>query len=251
MHRRILGRAGVVLAFLAIAVAATVAVGTDGTAQAGPGTEIYFTPFGRINPEPVIAFLNGPTQKVDVRVRNVANSNGLGSFEFTFKYNPIAGTATLVEEGAFLGSTGRATSCTPPEFDTTSFLPLYGVNVSCNTLAASPDGPLGSGVLATITFQPAGAPGFSNLEFVKTHLTDISGDVPIAHTGLVGSLRTAKCGDFDGNTAVTIGDILQLIQKFGTSVPPTDPKFDLNADNAVNISDLLIEVAQFGRNCTP
>jgi hypothetical protein len=256
MHR-VLGRASIVLALLAVAVTATVALGSDGPAQAaGTGTQVFFTPFGRVNPEPIIGFPNQPIPpilpktllKVDVRVKDVANSNGLGSFEFTFKFDSSLATVTVVDLGAFLGSTGRAVSCTPP-----TILP-GSVNVSCNTLANSPDGPLGSGVLATITFQPAGALGLTSLTFNKTHLTDISGDVPIPHKSSAGSFRVAKCGDFDNNQAVTIGDILALIQKFGTTPASLnwDQRFDLDKalPASVNLSDLLIEVQEFGRNCT-
>jgi hypothetical protein len=252
MFRRILLRAGTLVTVVAVSAIASIAGGADGPAQAGPGTQVFFTPMGRTNPEPILAFVNGPTQNVDVRVANVNNANGLGSFEFTATYDTTVATATVVTLGPFLGSTGRAVNCTTP-----TFVPAGTVNVSCNTLAASPNGPLGSGVLATITFQPAAVPGLMStqspppLGFSKTHLTDITGDVPISHTALVGTFRTAKCGDFDGNGAVTISDILALIQKFGTSVPPTDPKFDLDGNNIVDVQDLLIEVAEFGRTCTP
>ncbi len=75
------------------------------------------------------------------------------------------------------------------------------------------------------------------------------------HRALDGSLRVAKCGDFDANQAVTVGDILQMIQRFGTFAgpPPSpnwDPRFDLNNDGRVDLSDLLIEVQEFGRDCT-
>lgn len=259
MHR-VLGRASIVSVLLVVAVIATVALGSDGPAQAaGTGTQVFFTPVGRLNPEPVITFPNQPNppfppQKVDVRVKNVANSTGLGGFEFTFKFDSSVATATAVNFGTFLGSTGRAVSCvTPP-----TILP-GSVNVSCNTLESSPNGPLGSGVLATITFAPTGALGLTALTFNKTHLTDISGAVPITHKSPAGSLRVAKCGDFDGNDAVTIGDILALIQKFGTTPaslgPPPQPIWDQRFDldkalpPSVNLSDLLIEVQEFGRAC--
>jgi hypothetical protein len=88
--------------------------------------------------------------------------------------------------------------------------------------------------------------------FNKTHLTDITGGAgTVPHSALTGSLRVAKCGDFDANKAVAVGDILQIIQRFGTFAgsPNWDPKFDLNGDNRVDLSDLLIEVQEFGRNC--
>ena len=268
MCSHVLRRASVPLlrlvTLLVVGVIAAVAVGSDGPAQASH-TRIFFTPQGRVNPEPIIAFPNdplNPTQKVDVRVENVDNSNGLGSFEFTFNFNPSVATVTNVQLPTlavplFLGSTGREVNCTTPTIDNV----VGSVNVSCNTLTNTPDGPLGSGVLATITFQPATTPGLTTLALQpqppkKTHLTDITGDVPVPHTTLNGSLRVAKCGNFDlTNTAVTISDILQLIQRFGTfgGPPPSanwHPRFDLNGDNRVDLGDLLIEVQQFGRNCT-
>lgn len=248
MYRRVLCRASVplmrlLLLLVAGVIAATVA-GSDGPALASH-TQIFFTPQGRVNPEPIIAFLNGPTQRVDVRVKDVDYSTGLGAFEFTFKFDPNVATVTLVQEGPFLASTGRAVTCTSPTIAPGS------VNYSCNSTLTTPNGPLGSGVLATVTFQPASTPGLTTLVFNKTHLLDITGDRQLAHTALNGSLRVAKCGDFDGNKAVTVGDILRLIQRFGTfdGSPNWDPRFDLNGDNRVDLSDLLIEVQQFGRNC--
>lgn len=251
MYRRVLRRASVpltrLLLLLVAGVIAAIVAGSDGPALALT-TEIYFTPQGRVNPEPIIAFVNGPTQRVDVRVRNVNYSTGLGAFEFTFKFDPNVATVTLVQEGPFLGSTGRAVICTSPTIAPGS------VNFSCNTQTNTPNGPLVSGVLATVTFQPASTPGLTTLVFNKTHLIDITGEVPLPHAALNGSLRVAKCGDFDGNKAVTVGDILQLIQRFGSALgrpppPEYDPRFDLNGDNRVDLSDLLIEVQQFGRNC--
>ena len=257
MYRRVLWRASVpimrLLVLLVVGVTAAIFVGSDGPALASH-TQIFFTPQGRVNPEPIIVFLNGPAQGVDLRVKDVHNSNGLGSFEVTFKFDPGVATATLVQLGPFLGSTGRAVSCTTPTIAPGS------VNISCNTLTNTPNGPLGSGVLATVTFQPATiAPpcgfgfscGLSTLVFNKHHLTDITGDVPLPHTALTGSLRVAKCGDFDGTKAVAIGDILQIIQRFGTFAggPNWDPKFDLNSSGNVDVGDLLIEVQEFGQRC--
>jgi len=129
------------------------------------------------------------------------------------------------------------------------------VNFSCNTLANAPDGPLGSGVLATITFQPAANFGSTNLVFSTSHLDDITGDVSISHTPLTGAMLIGKCGDFNSDGAVTVGDILLMILRFGSNAgpPPTanwDPRFDVNNDGRVNVADLVIEGQEFGRSCT-
>lgn len=214
-------------------------------------TEIFLTPAGRIVPEPVVGFLGGPTELADVRIDKLDYPTGLGSFEFTVNYNSEVVSVLDVTEGAYLSSTGRSTACTAPVITATT------VNLSCNSLGSSPDGPLGPGVLATIKFLPAttfGSKTSTTLTFAKSHLTDISGDVPISHAALVGNMLVAKCGDFNSDKTVTVGDIILIASRFGENQgpPPTanwDPAFDLNGDGAVTIGDLLIEVQQFGRQC--
>jgi hypothetical protein len=242
------------------------AVGLVTTRPASPvgaaTTQVFLTPSGRLAPETIVGFISGPPLSVDVRVKDVTYAGGLGDFEFTVTYNASVASVPSVASvtpGPFLGSTGRSVTCTTPVIAPGS------VNYSCNTLGSSPNGPLGSGVLATIVFQPAASFGSTNLTFATSHLQDITGDTQIIHDALTsaapsGGMLIAKCGDFSTppDNVVTIGDILQMILHFGSNAgpPPTanwDPRFDVNPGvpgiPAVNIGDLVIEVQEFGRAC--
>jgi hypothetical protein len=213
----------------------------------GTGTQVFLTRAGRTAPETIVGFINGPNELVDVRVKDVAYATGLGAFEFTITFDPIASVVN-VTPGPFLGSTGRAVQCTSAIITSTS------VNFSCNTTTSTPNGPVGSGKLATITFDPGGAFGSTVLHFEKMHLTDITGDVSIAHKPLDGNLLIAKCGDFVPtplDKVITVGDLLAIILKFGTNStqPDWNPAYDLNDSGNVDILDLLIEAQEFGRAC--
>lgn len=222
-------------------------------AEAGPGTDVFFTPTGRVNPETIVAFINGPPTSVDFRVRNVTYPTGLGAFQFDLSYNTNVANPLSVVEGPFLGTTNRDTSCIQPV--TTPGELSY----SCNSIGPGAptgfNGPQGAGVLATLLIQPGSAFGFTQLIFDKTHLEDLTGDIAIPHTAITGSLLVAKCGDFSADNIITIGDMVQLIGRFGTFAgpPPSGnwhPRFDLNTDDRITVGDMLIEVQEFGRNCT-
>jgi hypothetical protein len=129
------------------------------------------------------------------------------------------------------------------------------VSYSCSTLGSAPDGPLGSGVLAAITFQPGANFGSTNLMFATSLLDDITGGVPISHEPLTGGMLIGKCGDFNADQAITVGDILLMILQFGSTAgpPPSanwDPRFDVNNDGRVSVADIVIEAQEFGRSCT-
>jgi hypothetical protein len=210
-------------------------------------TQVFLTPTGRLAPETIVGFISGPPLSVDVRVQDVT-AGGLGDFEFTVTFNASVASVLSVTTGPFLGSTGRSVTCTTPVIAPGS------VNYSCNTLGSAPAGPQGPGVLATIVFQPAASFGSTNLTFTKSHLEDITGDVIIPHNALTGAMLIGKCGDFNADHVVTIGDILQMILRFGSIAGPPaspnwDPRFDVNNDGSVIIGDLIIEVQEFGRAC--
>ena len=144
-------------------------------------TQVFLTRTGRLTPETIVGFFSGTSQLVDVRIKDMDYASGLGAFEFTITFDPRVTSVGVtpcspppnpcttpppVTLGPFLGSTGRAVSCTPPEIDPGSVTPPVipgSVNYSCNTIGAGPPegppGPQGSGVLARISFLPgASAP---------------------------------------------------------------------------------------------
>jgi hypothetical protein len=99
---------------------------------------------------------------VTVAVNDVTN---LGAFEIVLTYDPDVVELQDIKEGPFLGSSGRRVECMPPRR-------AEGyVDFACVTLGATPDGSTGSGLLATLTFQPVGA-GTSPLHFEDLILAD-------------------------------------------------------------------------------
>jgi hypothetical protein len=215
------------------------------TAQA----QVFLAPAGRVAPETIVGFIGGPPIPVDVRVQDVNYQTGLGGFEFTITFDANVASVLSVAPGSFLGSTGRLVSCTSPVIAPAS------VSYSCSTLGSAPSGPLGSGVLATIAFQPGANFGSTNLTLTTSHLDDITGGVPISHQPLTGAMLIGKCGDFNSDQAITVGDTLLMIQRFGSTAgpPPSpnwDPRFDINDDGRVSVADLVIETQEFGHSCT-
>jgi general secretion pathway protein D len=104
----------------------------------------------------------GESFSVNVVVDDVTN---LGAFEFQLTYDPSVVELQDFKEGPFLGSSGRRVECLPPRSEEGS------LDFTCVTLGATPDGPTGSGVLATLTFQPVGA-GTSSLHLKQVVLAD-------------------------------------------------------------------------------
>jgi len=106
--------------------------------------------------------VGGEPFSVNVVVDDVTN---LGAFEFQLTYDPSVVGLQDFKEGPFLGSSGRRVECLPPRTAEGS------LHFTCVTLGATPDGPTGSGVLATLTFQPVGA-GTSALHLEQVVLAD-------------------------------------------------------------------------------
>lgn len=105
---------------------------------------------------------NGEPFTLTVVVEDVTN---LGAFQFDLTYDPSVLTLVDVQEGPFLGSSGREVTCLPPRMAEGS------LGLSCVTLGATPDGPNGAGELATLLFQAVAA-GTSPLQFERLILTD-------------------------------------------------------------------------------
>lgn len=89
----------------------------------------------------------------------------LGAFEFQFAFDAKVLKFVEVKEGPFLGSSGREVMCLPHRAGEGL------VEFKCLTLRATPSGPSGSGVLATVTFEPL-AEGTSGLKLRRITITD-------------------------------------------------------------------------------
>ncbi len=57
--------------------------------------------------------------------------------------------------------------------------------------------------------------------------------------------------DLSESNTINIVDVLALSPVFGSSVPPTSPRFDLVPDGTINILDVLALNPVFGESCTP
>jgi hypothetical protein len=122
----------------------------------------------------------GANVSVQVTVAGVSDPEGLGAYEFRLTWDPAAFTYVIAQNGDFLGSTGREVSCPTLRFDADG----DGVNdpgflrMGCVTFAAQPAGPLGGGLLATVTFNTLCA-GQTNVDIAQAELSDpLSGDIP-------------------------------------------------------------------------
>jgi hypothetical protein len=110
--------------------------------------------------------LPGEYFTVDVRVENV---NNLGAYEFTLQFEPSVISYVTVNNGTFLGSTGRSVFCPAPITD------VGTLRFGCVSSDGSTPGPSGSGQLAQVVFQ-AVAEGTSPLDLVMVALAGPLGE---------------------------------------------------------------------------
>ncbi len=128
------------------------------------------TPTPTPTPGPVTVWVDPVWQRaslgtpftVDIVVENVVN---LGAFEFTLGFDPAVLQYQSLQYGSFLGSSGRVVNCLPAEHNEDS------VRTVCVTMGAEPDGPSGSGVLATVTLLPVNT-GIALVDLRDVILTD-------------------------------------------------------------------------------
>ena len=103
---------------------------------------------------------------VDIFVDNVAS---LAAYEFELAFQPNIVSFVSVTNGPFLGSTGRTVSCLPP------LLGEGTVRFGCLTFGAPPpDGPSGSGLLATVRLSTSCSDS-SPLDLNLANLSDALG----------------------------------------------------------------------------
>jgi len=145
------------------------------------------------------AHLEGPPFTVNVVVDDVVN---LGAFQLELVFDSSILGFVEIAEGPFLGSSGRTVQCLPPV--TAEGL----VRFVCVTLGQTPEGPEGSGVLATITFEPLSA-GSSDLQFQKLILADPPGE-PIFADYQDASIAVVPAGG-DGFPWVLWGPVIAAV----------------------------------------
>ncbi|MCH8948972.1 MAG: hypothetical protein IIB87_01180, partial [Chloroflexi bacterium] len=157
-------RVGATLAaFILLLGMATLAPSTAGAQEPTP-TPIPSTVV-RVDP-PTQNVTAGTDVVIDIVVDYATN---LAAYEFEIQYNPSILTFVSVTNSSFLGSTGRTVICLPPQLGPDT------VRYGCVTFAPPPpDGPTGSGVLATITFSTS-CFGSTALAFTLAGLGDALG----------------------------------------------------------------------------
>jgi hypothetical protein len=179
----------------------------------------------------------GTNFSVDVVVDEVSN---LGAYEFTVAFDPNVVALRGISDGPFLGSTGRTVNCGDPT------LGVGSVRLVCRTLGATPPGPSGSGVLATVRFL-ALAEGSSTLDLQGVVLTDIVGasipateqdgavDVSAGPTPTPPPTATPTDTPTPGATPTPGGTLVYVDPSLQTVPVGTGFKVDIRIENVTNL----------------
>ncbi len=199
------------------------------------------------------------TTRINVVVVGLQSGDELGAYEVTVSYDPAVVTPLGIQDGGFLGSTGRSLSC---------LAAVYGsgtVNFECLTLGSTHLGPTGTGILATVTFGPVAAGSTALVllndcsapEYQKTCLlrsdsvptqipfTPLDGSLTIKSLGLAtGDSDRDGCSDVEeARDDITLGgnrDWTNPWDFYSVPVPANkDPSPSGPRDRSVDISDVL------------
>jgi hypothetical protein len=173
---------------------------------------------------------------VDIVADDVSN---LGGYALTLTFDPTVIAYNSVTNGPFLGSSGRPVNCFSP-----TVLP-GSVTYRCLTTGATPPGPSGAGILATVSFT-ALAEGTTTLSLSLhgTMLADIVGtQIPSTpHAGTItvfpGEVPTPTTTPTTGPTptATTVPTTLVWIDPPTQTVAPgASPAIDIRIDNVANL----------------
>ncbi len=237
------------LALIVIGALGAIVVTRQRTAAIGT-TEIVLVPqFSNL-------WVGGPDLLIDAQT--TGNTVPVSAFTLDLTFPP--GIVQLsIAPGDWLGSTGRATSCTTVQPR------AYEIAFSCQSTGAQP-GPTGSGVLARITVRRApllviratwanGLLAPISYGVAGTVINDMAGrDVPINR--LSPALVTVRAleGDVNGDCIVNIIDEQMIasryLQSFGSLL--YNVLFDLEpavADGDIDIKDLQFVFGRDGSTC--
>lgn len=206
-----------------------------------------------------------------VRTKDVVHDeSGVAGFQVHVEFDPnVAVVTSIVPDPIWLGSTGRSVTCSDPDDPESPgirpIIPgdpdgLWEAIVFCSTLGATPLGPQGSGLLATLTLEPGlefGGAGLINRSLLFNTTEAVGEDLIIPVTVRSSILTVARCGDFHipPNGTVTVGDIGFSVAHFGTGLgletqPEWDAIYDLNENGTITIGDIGLVVVQFGTICS-
>ncbi len=169
-------------------------------AMAGVGTASPASPVISLEPKDNTTEV-GEEFTVDIVVADITEEESLYGWECRITFNPRVINAVNATEGSFLEDTGYETIWLPPNINNTLGTIDTGALLmpSIEWDGFPPNGAVGSGNLATITFKGVGQ-GSSDLDFKDkedTELHTVKGeppnqyDYPIDHTAKGGSFSNA------------------------------------------------------------
>jgi hypothetical protein len=160
----------------------------------------------KVSPADSRVALGGGAFTVDIVAENVAH---LAAYELELHYDPTIVQLDSVEQGPFLGSTGRSIAIVEPVVNPTEGWVKFGAF----TFGTQP-GVNGTGVLATITLQPQ-ASGVTALSLQNVQAADETSN-PLVLATADGRVEIIGCfGDLDGDNDVDLGDYVEFQIEFG------------------------------------
>lgn len=200
-------------------------------------------PTVRLAPDLKRAYLVAGAFTVDLTVENVAN---LAGFQTDLLFDPAIVSVNSISLGTFLESTGRTVVPVGPVIDNATGVVTFGAFSFGSQVAAS-----GTGVLATISFQPR-AIGSTALHLQATGLADPAGNALHVKT-TDGQVQIVKCfGDFNDDGKVDILDLQRAVGHWNcrTGQACYDAQFDTEPDGDIDVFDLQRFAAAWGTVCT-
>lgn len=183
---------------------------------------------------------------VRAHVSGIQSAAPLYGWEFNLTFNPAVLQAVIVYEGPFLKQAGL-----------TQFSG-YTINNAAGSVATGctvdswvypGGGVIGSGALATITFQVI-AKGNSMLNLTRVFLVTYDGVVPVDIVGftLTPGWFQYLAGDVNGDAIVNAFDLYRLGRAYGktTGIPGYDIDADQDKDGNVDRDDLITVRSHYG-----
>ena len=261
--QRVLGATRITLIAAVIAVTGAV-IASDREQASAAHTQVFYT-VSTTTPSAVTNVTTMPGSgpiTLNVWASNVHDAQGIGAFEVVLRYNPaFMQMGSILESTDWLDNTGRTPSCLAPVIEPVPGDPvLWRAKAVCFTITNPPPyGPLGSGKIAQFSILPGTTYGVTQLTNL-TVLTDPGQVIPpnqvidpqvIPAAEISANVRTARCGDFNNDNAISGLDFFQLLGKFGTTMggPGWNAIYDLDVNNAVSGTDFFIELGAFGSSC--
>jgi hypothetical protein len=204
-------------------------------------------------------FIGGGEVTITEQVTNVPDP-GLGAFEVGMLYDESV-IDLAIQQGPFLGSTGRAPICNA------LFLENH-VRLWCASSGPQPPGPTGSGTLANLFVRPDsdlrikptvnnGILSLLNDLNAETSLAEPLGDdIPVASVGDTVLIIQALEGDLNQDCKVNVFDDQIIAYRYGAlfGLLLYDPFYDLEpaqGDGDIDIKDLQFVFGRHGWYCRP